>query len=161
MGKSWQLGTIQIDFSLPEKFNLTYVDSSNQLKRPIMIHRAIFGSIERFFGILLEHYKGNLPLWLSPIQVRILTINENYQSYATSILNILKENNLNVEEDFRNESLNKKIVEAVNQKIPYLLIIGEKELKNNTVTIRYQNQNQIMGIESFINLLKEKIIQKN
>lgn len=136
-GRNWQLSTAQLDLvMLPKQFNLAYIDEKGKKQMPWVIHRAIFGSFERFIGILLEHFDGALPFWLSPTQIAVLSMNEKMQSYAKEITKILKEKNIRVLLDDRNESLNKKIREAELQKIPYLLVVGEREEKEKTVSIR-------------------------
>ena len=136
-GRDWQLGTAQLDLAmLPEKFDLSYIDESGQKQKPWVIHRVIFGSFERFIGIMLEHFNGALPFWLSPVQMKILTINEKLEGYAKEIEKTLKEKNIRVEIDSRNESIGKKIREGEMQKIPYLLVVGEKEEKENKVAVR-------------------------
>ena len=136
-GRDWQLGTAQLDLAmLPEKFDLSYIDESGQKQKPWVIHRAIFGSFERFIGIMLQHFNGALPFWLSPVQMKILTINEKLEGYAKEIEKTLKEKNIRVEIDSRNESIGKKIREGEMQKIPYLLVVGEKEEKENKVAVR-------------------------
>jgi len=136
LGRSWQLGTVQLDFSMPEKLGATYIDKDGKKKTPIMIHRAILGSLERFIGILIEHYTGNLPYWLSPIQVIILPISNKQIVYSKKIMALCKQNNLRIKLDDRNESLGRKIRDAEMQKIPKILIIGPKEVKSNSITIR-------------------------
>ncbi|MEK7503232.1 MAG: threonine--tRNA ligase [Patescibacteria group bacterium] len=154
-GRDWQLGTAQLDLvMLPEKFDLSYIDESGQKQKPWVIHRAIFGSFERFIGIMLEHFNGALPFWLSPVQMKILTINEKLENYAKEIEKTLKEKNIRVETDLRNESIGKKIREGEMQKIPYLLIVGEKEEKENIVAVRERGKGDVgsMKIESLLNL---------
>lgn len=136
LGRSWQLGTIQLDFSMAEKLGATYIDKDGKKKVPILIHRAILGSFERFIAILIEHYAGNLPYWLSPIQVTILPISQKETPYAKNIINQLKEHNIRVTLDDKNESLGRKIRDAEMQKIPKILIIGPKEVKTKSITIR-------------------------
>ncbi len=136
LGREWQLSTIQLDMNLPKRFKLEYADTDGSKKEPILIHRAILGSTERFLGILIEHFAGAFPFWLAPVQVSILTINDKVISYAEEVLNKLKEKSIRVELDQRNESIGKKIREAELQKIPYLLIIGDKEVASNTVSVR-------------------------
>ena len=149
------MGTAQLDLvMLPEKFDLSYIDESGQKQKPWVIHRAIFGSFERFIGIMLEHFNGALPFWLSPVQMKILTINEKLENYAKEIEKTLKEKNIRVETDLRNESIGKKIREGEMQKIPYLLIVGEKEEKENIVAVRERGKGDVgsMKIESLLNL---------
>ena len=152
-GRDWQLGTAQLDLvMLPEKFDLSYIDESGQKQKPWVIHRAIFGSFERFIGIMLEHFNGALPFWLSPVQMKILTINEKLENYAKEIEKTLKEKNIRVEIDSRNESIGKKIREGEMQKIPYLLVVGEKEEKENIVAVRKRGKGDAgtMKIEELI-----------
>ncbi len=136
LGRSWQLGTIQVDYNLPERFDLTYKGSDNELHRPIMIHRAPFGSMERFVAILLEHTAGNFPLWLMPQQAIILTLSEKYENYAQKVLNLLENAEIRALADYRGETMGKKIREAEMQKIPFMIIIGEQEEKDGTISVR-------------------------
>ncbi len=136
LGRNWQCSTIQLDFNLPQKFNIHYIGPDNQKHTPVMIHRAILGSFERFFGILIEHYKGDFPLWLAPTQAVILPISEKFLEYSYQILNFLKSHNLRVELDDGAEKLNYKIRKAETQKIPLMIIIGKKEQENNTISVR-------------------------
>ena len=136
LGRTWQCGTIQLDFSMPEKFDIEYTGEDNAKHRPAMIHKAVLGSIERFMGILLEHYSGNLPPWLAPRQIIILSISEKYYQYAKKVYNYLKANGFRVEVDNRVESLSKKIKQAEIKKVPYMIILGENEEKTGTITIR-------------------------
>lgn len=159
IGRSWQLGTIQVDYNLPERFNLEYIGSDNQKYRPVMIHRAPFGSLERFIAILLEHTSGNLPFWLAPEQVHILPISENNNEYADSILNKLKNTDIRAVVDKRYEKIGKKIRDTALQKIPYSVIIGEKEMTNNEVSVRKHGHGDMgsFTVDEFIQLLnKEK-----
>jgi len=136
LGRNWQLGTIQVDYNLPERFNLTYKGSDNELHRPVMIHRAPFGSLERFVAILLEHTAGNLPLWLVPQQVAILTISEKYEKYAQKVLNLLENYEIRALIDNRSETMGKKIRDAETKKLPYMIIVGEKEKESSTISVR-------------------------
>lgn len=159
IGRSWQLGTIQVDYNLPERFNLEYIGSDNQKYRPVMIHRAPFGSLERFIAILLEHTSGNLPFWLAPEQVHILPISENNNEYADSILNELKNSDIRAVVDKRYEKIGKKIRDTALQKIPYSIIIGEKEMTKNEVSVRKHGHGDMgtFTVDEFIQLLnKEK-----
>ena len=162
LGREWQLSTIQLDFIMPERFGLKYIDSDGKEKTPVMIHRAIVGSPERFLGVLLEHYAGAFPLWLSPIQVAIIPISEKHSEYASKILKELKENKVRVELKNENETLGKKIREAEMQKIPYLLIIGDKEISANAVSIRERGKGDIgqMPLNEFIEITNKKIMDK-
>lgn len=136
LGRSWQLATIQLDFQLPERFDATYVGQDNSKHKVVMIHRALLGSIERFLGILVEHYAGKLPLWLAPVQVKILTVADRFEKYAIKLKEELEKRSIRVEVDSRTESLGYKVREAQHQKIPLILTVGEKEEKNNSVAVR-------------------------
>ncbi len=146
LGRQWQLGTIQVDYNLPERFELTYKGNDNELHRPIMIHRAPFGSIERFVAILLEHTGGNFPLWLMPNQVNILCVSEKYKNYALKVLNLLENHEIRALLDNRNETIGKKIRDSEITKVPYMIIIGEKEVQNKTLSLR---KHQVGDIGSF------------
>lgn len=162
LGRSWQLGTIQVDYTLPERFELTYKGSDNELHRPVMIHRAPFGSMERFVAILLEHTGGNFPLWLMPEQVSILSLSEKYEKYAQKVLNLLENNEIRALVDNRNETIGKKIREAEMNKIPYMLIVGEQEEKDGTVSVRKHSEGDLgtMSVEKFSELISSEI-EKN
>jgi threonyl-tRNA synthetase len=136
LGRKWQLGTIQVDYNLPERFDLEYVDSDNSRKRPVMIHRAPFGSMERFIAVLLEHCAGNLPLWLTPLQVKVLPISDKYMDYAEEVMALLKRHDIRAEIDDRNEKIGRKIRDTELMKTPYMLVIGEKEATEKTVAVR-------------------------
>ena len=161
LGRSWQLGTIQVDYNLPERFDLTYKGSDNELHRPVMIHRAPFGSMERFVAILLEHTAGNFPIWLMPEQAIILSLSEKYENYAQKVLNLLENHEIRAQIDNRNETIGKKIREAEVQKYPFMLIVGEEEEKNGTISVRRHGDagksNQSMTIEEFAALVQEEI----
>ncbi|WP_299902947.1 threonine--tRNA ligase [uncultured Aquimarina sp.] len=159
LGRSWQLGTIQVDYNLPERFDLEYKGSDNEMHRPIMIHRAPFGSMERFIAILLEHTAGNFPLWLMPEQVIVLSISEKYEKYAEKVLNLLENNEIRALADHRNETMGKKIREAEMKKIPYIVIVGEQEEKNNTISVRKHGGEDIgaISIEKFTEIITEEI----
>ncbi len=161
LGRSWQLGTIQVDYNLPERFDLTYKGSDDKLHRPVMIHRAPFGSMERFIAILLEHTGGHFPLWLMPEQAIILSLSEKYEKYAKKVLNLLENDEIRAVADNRNETIGKKIREAELQKYPFLLIVGEEEEKNGTVSVRRQGQsgkdNQTMKIDEFVTFIQDEI----
>lgn len=146
MKRSWQCGTIQIDFNQPENFDLTYVTSQGTKERPVMIHRAIYGSRERFFAIVLEHFKGLLPFWLAPVQVRILTITDDQKEYAQNILEQLKKDGIRAEMDQSSDQISAKIKSAQLEKIPWMLVIGKKEVEQNTVTLRYFDGKQEFGL---------------
>ena len=162
LGRSWQCSTIQFDFSLPERFDMTYTDKDGKMKRPFMIHRALLGSIERFFGVLIEHYAGKFPLWLAPIQVKILPITDDQNDYAESIYKELKKNNIRAGLDIRSEKIGHKIRESELQKIPYMLIIGKKEIENESVSVRLHGVGDkgSLKLAEVIDLLKAEIAEK-
>ena len=162
IGRTWQCGTIQLDFQMPERFDLTYIDKDNEKKRPVMVHRTILGSIERFMGILIEHYAGKFPTWLSPVQVSILPISDKFNDYAYELEKLFKENNLRVEVDDRTEKIGYKIREAQLQKIPFMLIVGEKEVEGKTVSVRKRDEGDLgqMNIEDFVKKIKEEVENK-
>ena len=147
IGRTWQCATIQVDFSMPEKFDLKYVAEDGQKYRPAMIHRTVLGSMERFFGVLIEHYAGKFPLWLAPIQARILTVADRFNLYAQKIKEELEKNNLRVELDTRTESVEYKVRDAQLQKIPLILTVGEKEEKNGTIAVRTLDGNVKFGVK--------------
>jgi threonyl-tRNA synthetase len=156
--RSWQCSTVQVDFNLPERFNMNFIGVDNTRHSPIMIHRAILGSFERFFGILVEHYGGAFPLWLSPIQVRVATVGEEQTPYAESIYDTLRERRIRVDRDFRNEKLGLKVREAQLMKIPYLLVIGKNEVESSTLTPRKRGGENLssMGLEAFLELIAKE-----
>ena len=159
LGRSWQLGTIQVDYNLPERFDLTYKGSNNEDLRPVMIHRAPFGSIERFVAILIEHTAGNFPLWLTTIQVEILIVGENFKNYGQKVLNILENHEIRAHLDDRNETVGKKIRESEMKKIPFMIVVGENEVKNNSVSIRRHHGDDLgeMKIEEFVDIVKKEV----
>ncbi|MDE7223781.1 MAG: threonine--tRNA ligase, partial [Acetatifactor sp.] len=139
IGRTWQCGTIQLDFQLPGRFGIEYMGADGEKHRPIMLHRVVFGSIERFIGILIEHYAGKFPLWLSPVQVKILPVSDKYLGYAKEIAEQLRKQDIRTEIDERDEKLGYKIREARMDRVPYMLIIGEKEQRNHTVSVRQRD----------------------
>jgi threonyl-tRNA synthetase len=159
IGRKWQLGTIQVDYNLPDRFELEYTGSDDQKHRPVMIHRAPFGSMERFVAVLIEHTAGKFPLWLAPDQVVILPISEKFNDYAEKVLNFLNNYDIRTLIDYRNEKIGKKIRDNEIKKIPYLLIVGEKEVSNNTVSVRKQGEGDkgTMKLEDFIVSLKKEL----
>ena len=159
LGRSWQLGTIQVDYNLPERFDLTYKGNDNELHRPIMIHRAPFGSLERFVAILLEHTAGNFPLWLIPTQAMILPVSEKHEKYAEKVLNSLENHEIRALIDNRNETVGKKIREAELKKIPFMLIVGEQEEKSETISVRRHGGEDLgsLSIEKFSDLVSSEI----
>ena len=154
MGREWQCGTLQVDFFMPENFDLHYVSSQGTLERPVMLHQAIYGSLERFFAILLEHFKGHLPFWLAPEQIRILTITENQEAYAQDLYATLKKLGYRVQTDFSSDPISQKIKSAQLHKVPWMLVIGQKEVEKNVVSVRYADGKQEMGIS------KEALFEK-
>ncbi|GGI57287.1 threonine--tRNA ligase [Winogradskyella haliclonae] len=159
LGRQWQLGTIQVDYNLPERFDLTYKGSDNELHRPVMIHRAPFGSMERFVAILLEHTGGNFPLWLMPEQAIVLSISEKYEKYAEKVLNLLENDEIRALADNRNETVGKKIREAEMQKFPFMIIVGEQEEKDNTITVRAHGGEDLgtISVDAFSEIVKKQV----
>jgi threonyl-tRNA synthetase len=160
--RKWQCATIQCDFALPKRFDLSYVDTDGKQKQPIMLHRVILGSLERFIGALLEHYKGGLPLWLSPLQVEIIPIKTDFQDYGLKLKALLEKNAIRTEVDNRNETLEKRIRQAEINKTPYILVVGEREKKEGTVAVRKRGRGDTgaMQIEDFIKQINEEIENK-
>ena len=159
LGRSWQLGTIQVDYNLPERFDLTYKGADNQLHRPVMIHRAPFGSMERFVAILIEHTGGNFPLWLMPEQAIILPISDKYQNYSEKVLNLLENYEIRALVDNRNEKVGRKIRDAELSKIPFMLIVGESEANDGTVSVRKHGEGDLgtFSIEQFAKIVQDEI----
>jgi threonyl-tRNA synthetase len=159
LGREWQLGTIQVDYNLPERFDLGYVGTDNQLHRPVIIHRAPFGAMERFCGVLIEHFAGAFPVWLSPVQVTVMPIAERHQEYAQGVAAQLRENRVRIEVDSRNEKINLKIREAQMQKVPYMAIVGDKEIQNGTVSVRTRKGGDQGGIsrEEFLARVRQAV----
>jgi threonyl-tRNA synthetase len=162
IGREWQMTTIQFDFNLPERFDMTFVDSDGKEKRPFMIHRALLGSIERFFGVLIEHYAGAFPVWLSPVQVRIIPVAEAFNDFADKVLKQIKLAGIRAEADKSDNRMNAKIRNAQKEKIPYMIIIGEKELESNSVSLRLRTGEQVSGIpvDKFVSDTLNKISDK-
>jgi len=162
LGRSWQMATLQLDFQMPERFNLVYIDQKGRKKRPIMIHRAIFGSFERFIGILLEHYAGNLPLWLSPVQIWIIPVGSRHQKYTQQISKEINEAGARCELKDEAETVSKKVREGELQKIPYLLVIGDKEIKRKEVRVRERGKGDIgfMKLSKFLEKIQKEIEKK-
>lgn len=155
-GKQWQCSTIQFDFNLPKRFNLTYIGSDGEEHRPLMIHRALLGAIGRFFGILIEYYKGNLPTWLAPVQVKVLPISEKYNQYAKEVYETLSSSGIRVELDKSSSTISYKIREAETQKIPYMAICGKRETKSNTISVRKHGRKDLGShkIKDFVEIIK-------
>ncbi len=161
IGRKWQLGTVQIDYNLPERFELEYVGADNAKHRPVMIHRAPFGSMERFVAILIEHCAGKFPLWLTPEQVKILPISDRFNEYSQGVLKVLENHDIRGLIDLRSEKVGKKIRDAELDKIPYMLIVGESEAANGTVSVRKQGHGDVgeMGVEAFAALIKAEVAE--
>lgn len=162
IGRTWQCGTIQLDFQMPQRFDLTYIGKDGEKHRPVMIHRVIFGSIERFIGILTEHFAGKFPLWLAPVQVKLLTVTEKFTEYAEEVGKKLREAGLRVEVDVRNEKIGYKIREARNERVSYLAVIGEKEMESGELTVRSSKEGELgaVKLDDFIKKLQQEIADK-
>ena len=158
LDRYWQCATIQCDFTLPERFDLNYVGADGEKHRPVMVHRVILGSIERFIGILIEHFSGNFPLWISPVQAVVINVTDSQSEYAQKVTNLLRDAGVRVQSDLRNEKLGFKIREAQMQKIPYMLVIGDKEMEQGTVTPRFRNGDNLepMTPEQFCEFVQEE-----
>ncbi|TEU00403.1 MAG: threonine--tRNA ligase, partial [Anaerolineales bacterium] len=152
LNREWQLTTIQFDFTLPERFDLSYVGRDGQEHRPYVIHRALVGSMERFMGVLIEHYAGAFPVWLAPVQVVLIPIADRHVEYANSVAERLREADLRVEVDIRSERMNAKIRDAQLQKVPYMLVVGDREVKANAVAVRLRSEEDLgdMPVEKFL-----------
>ena len=161
LGRKWQLGTIQVDYNLPERFELEYVDSDGSRKRPVMIHRAPFGSLERFVAVLLEHTAGHLPLWLHPDQVKVLPVSEKYADYAKKVVNLLNNSEIRASVDDRNETLGKRIRETSLMRVPLLVIVGEKEQADQTVSVRRGAEDQgSMSVPAFVDYVRKAVAEE-
>ena len=159
LGRRWQLGTIQVDYNLPERFDLSYIGSDNEKHRPVMVHRAPFGSMERFVAVLLEHCAGDFPLWLTPDQVMILPVSEKYHDYAEKLNEMLKRNEIRTLIDMRSEKIGRKIRDAEMKKVPYMLIVGEKEMNETAVSVRKHGQGDLgsMSVDEFIAMIEKQV----
>jgi threonyl-tRNA synthetase len=146
LGRLWQLSTVQFDFNLPARFDLEYVGEDGERHQPVMVHRALFGSVERFFGVLIEHYAGAFPLWLAPVQIGLVPISERHRAYAEKILRQLQEHGFRVELDGRNEKMNAKIRDFTMQKVPYLLVMGDKEAEAGAVSVRARGKSDSASV---------------
>jgi threonyl-tRNA synthetase len=157
LGRKWQLGTIQVDYNLPQRFELEYTGADNQKHRPVMIHRAPFGSLERFIAVLLEHTAGNFPLWLMPEQVTVLPVSDRFNNYAKKVLESLKFSDIRTLIDDRSEKIGRKIRDAEVSKIPFMLVIGEKEVENETIAVRKHREGDlgVMKLNEFIQLVQD------
>ena len=162
IGRTWQCGTIQLDFQLPQRFELEYIGSDGEKHRPIVIHRVVFGSIERFIGILIEHFAGKFPTWLSPVQVKVLPISDKYSDYSVKVKNELSAAGIRVEIDFRSEKIGYKIREARNERIPYIVVVGEKEEAENKISMRSRKNGDegILELEELIQRIHEEVTNK-
>jgi threonyl-tRNA synthetase len=162
LGRTWQCGTIQLDFQMPQRFELTYVGSDGEKHRPVMIHRVIFGSIERFIGILTEHFAGKFPLWIAPVQVKLLTVTEKFTDYAEEVCQELRNRGLRVEADIRNEKIGFKLREARNERVSYIGVIGQREADAGTLAVRSNKAGELgeMTVESFADKLTAEIANK-
>ena len=162
LGREWQLGTVQVDYNLPERFDLNYVGSDDKRHRPVMIHRAPFGSLERFIGVLIEHCGGAFPAWLAPEQVRILPITDGQVDYAREVEAQLQAADLRVSVDARNEKVGYKIREAQLQKVPYMLVVGRREAENKAVAVRLRTEEDLgaMSVEAFLEHAQTAIAEK-
>jgi threonyl-tRNA synthetase len=160
--RPWQLGTLQCDFNMPEAFDLKFVGEDNKEHRPVMLHRAILGSLERFIGVYLEHCAGHLPTWLTPVQVQILNVTERQEAYCRELESTLKARSVRVHFDSRGEKLGFKIREAQLQKVPYMLIIGDNEVQNHTISVRLRNgeTHNNLSIDQFLNVVMKDIKER-
>ena len=159
LGRDWQCGTIQLDFQMPERFDLTYIGEDGEKHRPVMLHRVIFGSIERFIGIITEHFAGAFPVWLAPVQAKILPISEKHLEYANKLKEELEKVGLRIEIDERNEKIGYKIREAQLEKVPYMLVVGDKEVENQSIGVRSRKDGDIgtMSIDKFTEKIQEEV----
>ena len=162
LGRKWQLGTVQIDYVMPERFNLEYTGSDGQKHRPVVIHRAPFGSMERFIGVLIEHYAGEFPLWLAPVHAAVLPVSQNFIDYSKKVADELKANNIRVELDERNEKIGYKIRDWETNKVPYMLILGEKEMNSSNISVRKHKKGDLgsLSLSEFIDNIKDEIKNK-
>ncbi|MBU3209940.1 threonine--tRNA ligase [Clostridium algidicarnis] len=162
IGRTWQCGTVQLDFQMPERFDISYIGADSEKHRPVMVHRVVFGSIERFIGILIEHFAGAFPTWLSPVQVKVLPISEKFHDYAKQVEKQLKEKDIRVESDFRAEKIGYKIREGRMERVPYLLIVGEKEVENNEISVRSRKNGDegVSSLDSFIEKIQKEVETK-
>ncbi|MSR77979.1 MAG: threonine--tRNA ligase [Candidatus Omnitrophica bacterium] len=162
IGREWQCGTIQLDFQMPERFDLTYISAENNQKRPVMVHRAVFGSVERFYGILVEHYGGDFPLWLAPTQVRVLTISEKNRVHAQEVISLLQAKGIRTEGDLSDDKVGKKIREAELQKIPYVFVLGDKEAASGQVSVRKRGGKDLGSLspDEIISMLQREVADK-
>ena len=163
LGRTWQCGTIQLDFQLPQRFSLDYIGQDGEKHRPIVIHRVIFGSIERFIGILIEHFAGKFPTWLAPVQVKVLPISNKFEDYSKKVRDTLNEAGIRVELDGRDEKIGYKIREARNERVPYMIVIGEKEENLNKISLRSRKNGDegIVNLDELILRINEEVENKS
>jgi threonyl-tRNA synthetase len=163
IGRLWQLSTVQFDFNLPQRFQLEYVAEDGSRKQPVMVHRALYGSVERFFGVLIEHYAGAFPVWLSPVQAVMIPIAERHVEYAEKVASQLRAIGVRVEVDARNEKMNAKIREQAMQKVPFLLVVGDKEAEANKVNVRTRGKEKTEDLPTveFVEKIKKLIAEKS
>ena len=163
LGREWQMGTIQVDFQLPRRFDLSYIAEDGSKKVPVMLHRAIFGSLERFIGIITEHYAGAFPLWLAPVQIKVIPVSDKFLDYAKEVASKLDDNKIRVEVDERAEKVGYKIREAVMEKVPYIIVVGEKDMNDKTVTVRKRREEsqEAMSLDKFIERLNKEVDEKD
>jgi threonyl-tRNA synthetase len=162
IGRPWQLSTVQFDFTLPKRFGLSYIAADGQAHQPVMLHRALLGSVERFLGVLIEHYAGAFPIWLAPVQAVVIPISERHHEYARKVMSRLAESNIRVEIDDRNEKMGYKIRAAQTKKIPYMLVIGDKEAQSGGVSVRnrFQGDEGAQSLESFLEKIEGLILSR-
>ncbi|MDO5441737.1 MAG: threonine--tRNA ligase, partial [Bacillota bacterium] len=162
LGRKWQCGTIQLDYQLPGRFDLEYTDTNSEKQTPVMIHRVVFGSVERFIGIITEHFAGAFPTWLAPVQVKILPVTDRAFDYADSIKTTLEANGLRVQIDKRNEKTGRKIRDAQLEKVPYMLVVGDRDIEAGTVSPRHRTDGDLgaMGLNDFVKTIKEVVDSK-
>ena len=163
LGRLWQLSTVQFDFNMPARFEMEYVGEDGERHQPVMVHRALFGSVERFFGVLIEHYAGNFPLWLAPVQAGIVPISERHLAYAEKIQSTLQNAGLRVEVDHRNEKMGAKIRDFTLQKLPYILVVGDKEAETGGISLRVRGQGDqgAMPLEEFVTRARSLVESKS
>jgi threonyl-tRNA synthetase len=162
LGREWQMGTIQLDYQIPKNFDLKYTDKDGEKKTPVVVHRVIYGSLERFMGILIEHYGGAMPLWLAPVQTVVIPIADRHEEYAQGIVDTLRAADLRVDFDTRSETLQAKVRDAELQKIPYIVIVGDKEIETETVSVRARTTKEVglMKEEEFLRKLEREVQTK-
>ena len=162
LGRTWQCGTIQLDFQMPERFDLEYVGEDGQKHRPVMIHRALLGSIERFIGVITEHFAGAFPTWLAPVQIKVLPITDRTHAYAQEVMDRLQAEGLRCELDGRSEKIGYKIREAQLEKVPYMLVLGDKEQEAGQVAVRNRKdgKTEVMGLDEFLAKIREEVATK-